>query len=190
MAKTQEIKDKIVDVSLKLSAQMGWDTVGFIDIASEAKIDLEDLYAHFDDKEEILSAYGKRIDARVIEAVGEMGVVESCRDRLFDVLMERFDIINEDRAGLLSILKSFEYDPKQAVISLPHLGKSMTKMLELCKMETNGIRGAIRVAGLSALYLKILHVWKTDTSDDMAKVMAELDKDLGRAESVANFLSI
>jgi hypothetical protein len=102
--------------------------------------------------------------------------------------MERFEVLNEYRAALVSILDSFKTDPKQLVISCPHLGRSMSWMLEAAGVETDGLRGALKVAGLTALYIKTLHVWQDDESADMAKVMASLDKDLGRAERFANTL--
>ena len=95
--------------------------------------------------------------------------------------------LNTHRTGVLAILDEFKGDPKQAVIVLPHLGRSMTRMLELSGMETRGIRGALRVAGLSALYVRTLHVWMQDESADMARVMATLDRDLKRAEGLRTF---
>ncbi|MEC7576790.1 MAG: TetR family transcriptional regulator, partial [Pseudomonadota bacterium] len=81
--------------------------------------------------------------------------------------------------------ESFHYDPKQAVISCPHLCRSMSWMLEAAGIEVGGIKGAMKVAGLTALYIKTLRVWRSDESVDMAKVMAALDKDLGRVEGLA-----
>lgn len=190
MIKTQEIKDKIVDVALDLAATMSWDSVGFIDIAGAADLELAQVFECFDDKGEILQAYEKRIQRTVEEAVGVMGASESCRDRLFDVLMERFETLNTNRAGLLSVLRSFEADPKQAVIAMPYLGQAMTRILELSGIETTGVRGALRVAGLGGVYLKVLHVWRQDESADLSRVMAALDKDLGCAEAVMNFISL
>jgi hypothetical protein len=62
----------------------------------------------------------------------------------------------------------------------------MTWMLEAAGMETGGLRGAARVAGLSLVYIKGLYSWKNDESPDLAKTMATLDKDLSRAEQLAS----
>ena len=105
-------------------------------------------------------------------------------------MMERFDVLNEYRAGLVAILKSFRCDPKQAVISFPHLCKSMTWMLESAGVETTGIRGALKVAGLTGIYLDVQRIWMDDESADLSKTMAALDKDLGRAEQVINMFGL
>ena len=138
----------------------------------------------------MLVALGRRIDRRVLEAVGTVSDATDPRDRLFDILMERFDILSEDRAAYVSILKSFRLDPKQAVISLPHLCQSMSWMLEACHISTSGIKGAARVAGLTGVYLKTLRVWLSDDTPDLSKTMAQLDKTLGQVERAAGMLGL
>lgn len=180
------IKDRAVDAAFDLAARIGWDMVTMTDIAEEAQVSLADLSDHFDDKSDILVTYGRRIDRKVLEAVGAASPDETPRDRLFEILMERFDLLNDDKESIISILSSFKLDPKQAVISLPHLGRSMAWTLEAAGIETTGIKGAIRVAGLVGFYLNAVRVWMSDDSGDMAKTMASLDKGLNRAESLAN----
>lgn len=180
------LRDRVVDAALELSAQMGWDMVTMTDIARSADANLADLAELFDDKTDILIAYGRRIDRQVLKECGEGDPSDSPRDRLFEILMARFDVINEDREAVLSILKSFMPDPKQAVISLPHLGRSMAWMLEAAGIETHGIKGAIRLAGLTAVYLNALRQWMKDDSADLSRTMAALDRGLDRAEQCAN----
>jgi AcrR family transcriptional regulator len=188
MAKRQQkdTKVKIIEAALDLAAQKGWANVSLADIARGNKLSLADLHEHFGDKADILAGFSRMVDARVLEGLGEIDSEALPRDRLFDILMERFDILNEYRPGLVSVLDSFKLDPKQFIIGLPHLCKSMSWMLEAAGMDTLGLRGAARLAGLSGLYIKNLRVWAGDESPDMGKTMAALDKDLRRAESLAN----
>ena len=108
------------------------------------------------------------------------------REKLFDILMERFDIVNENRDSVLSILNSFKSDPKQLIISLPHLGKSMTRALNIAEVDTSGLCGITQVTGLIGVYLYALKAWKEDESADLSKTMAALDKALDIAEQAAN----
>jgi hypothetical protein len=96
--------------------------------------------------------------------------------------MERFDVLSEHRDAVISILSSFRTDPKEAIISLPHLARSMTWMMEAAGLDTSGFKGAARVTGLTLLYANVLRVWIKDDSEDQAKTMAALDKNLDRAE--------
>jgi len=190
MAKKTEkdIKQLIVTKALSLSEQQGWEQVTLADVAREAGLSLPELFDVVEDKTDILVLLGRIIDRRVLEVIGEPDAEISARDQLFDILMERYEILNDYRAGLIPILESFKFDPKQAVISCPHLCRSMTWMLEAAGIETHGLRGALKIIGLTGVYIKTLRIWKSDESADLAKVMAALDKDLGRAEQFANTL--
>jgi AcrR family transcriptional regulator len=184
----KNIKEKIVEAALKLAAEKGWDKTSLADIAKAAKISLPKLHEEFDDKADILNALGRMIDKKVLERVGKTDPDTPPKERLFDVLMERYDVLQEYRTGIVAILDSFLPDPKQGFTSLPHLCRSMTWMLEATGFETAGIPGALRVAGLTGIHIKSLWVWKGDDSEDLSKTMAALDKDLNRAEQLANML--
>lgn len=183
-------REAIVSSALSLAAKMDWALITMSDIAEEAGTNLAVLSEMFDDKTDILVAYGRALDKKVLEACGEGDPGASPRDRLFDILMERFDILSVDREAILSILKSFAPDPKQAVISLPHLGRSMAWMLEAAGVDTGGMRGAVRVAGLTVVYLNVVRHWMKDESEDLSRTMASLDKNLSRAEQAASTLML
>ncbi len=181
-------KDKMVAAMLKLATERSWDFVAFEDIADQAGVELNEAREYFDDRADILAAYGRKLDRQMMEnfhATEDM----SCRDKIFDLLMERFDIVNENRAAILSILSGFRGDPKEAVLSFPHLGRSMARTLDAAGIDTSGIFGAVKVAGLTGIYLYALKTWKEDDSPDMARTMATLDKALDKAEALWNSLS-
>jgi len=192
MAKKAEkdFKNDIVLASLALAKAQGWNNVVLCDVARDVNLSLAELFDVIEDKTDILVLFGKMIDRRVLEVIGEGDASVTARDQLFDILMERYEILNDYRDGLIAILESFRFDPKQAVISCPYLCRSMAWMLEAAGIETGGVRGALKVAGLTGLYVKTLRVWKDDESADLAKVMAALDKDLGRVEQFANTLGL
>lgn len=181
-------RELILDAALKLAAQSDWALVTLADIAAEAGLPMADMVGHVEDKTDILVAYGRRIDRKVLDVIGTPDESLPPRERLFEILMERFDVLNEDREAVVSFLGSLRGDPKQAVIGLPHLGRSMLWMLEAAGMDTGGFMGAARISGLSVIYLKTLRVWREDDTPDMARVMAALDKDLGRAEKLVELL--
>ena len=184
------VKEKAVEAALALAAKDGWDAVTLHAIARKTKIPLHELHDHFEDRYDIIAAWGRIIDKKVLANAGAPDPDDdtSPRDRLFDLLMERLDVVNEQRDGAKAILSSFKCDPKQAVICLPHLCRSMGWMADAAGVETGGIKGVAKIAGLTALYLKALWVWRDDDSTDMAKTMASLDQSLGRAERWAENL--
>jgi ubiquinone biosynthesis protein COQ9 len=183
-------REKIVEAALKLAAKQGWAQTSLADIAKASKISLSKLHDLFEDKTDIITALGRIIDNKVLVQVGRADPETPEKERLFDVMMERYDVLNEYKSGIVAILDSFTSDPKQAVISLPHVCRSMSWMLEAAGLEASGIPGAVRVAGLTVVHLKTLWAWKGDDSEDLSKTMAVLDKALNHAEQLANILRI
>ncbi|MCC6597698.1 MAG: TetR family transcriptional regulator [Alphaproteobacteria bacterium] len=181
-----KIKNRILDAAMALAEARGWGAIGLADIAEAAALSLGDLRGHVEDKADILALLGRRVDRLALESAGAADMSVSVRDRLFDVLMERFEALNLWRGGVVSVLDSFKCDPKQAVIACPHLARSMSWMLEAAGEDTQGWRGALKVMGLMGVYIKVLRVWREDESADLARTMAALDKDLSRAEQAAN----
>lgn len=189
VASIKPLKERAVTAALDLATRMGWDMITLADIADKAHCTLAELSELFDDKADILAAYERSVDKRVLESFPEPDLSTPERDRLFDILMERFDVLNENRDAMVSVLKSMMLDPKQLVIGLPHLGRSMAWMLEAAGIDSSGTKGALKVAGLSAVYLLALRAWSKDESADLSKTMASLDRGLNRIEQAANTFS-
>ncbi len=175
-------KDKIIDAALSVASEMNWQFVTLTDIAREAQVSLSDVRGYFEDKTDILASYGRRVDQKMLDSVSDPDLSLSVKERLFDILMARFDALNADREAVVSIVSSFKLDPKQAVITLPHVCKSMIWALEAAGENTNGMHGALKIMGLTGAYLKVLGVWCKDESPDLSKTMASLDKVLGQCE--------
>lgn len=183
-------KDKIIDGALSVACSLGWQFVTMQDIATEAGVSLADIHEYFDDKNDILSGYGRRIDQKMLNAVSSQEISSPIKDRLFEILMERFDLLNEDREALVSILSSYKQDPKQVVMSFPNVCKSMNWVLEAVGEDTSGLYGALKVTGLTGAYIKVLNDWLDDDSEDMSKTMASLDKALAQCEKLGGYLGI
>ena len=184
------IKEKAIRAALALAADRSWHEISLRDIARKAKISLKTLHENFDDRLDILAAWIRRLDRAVLAAHEKDDPEASPRDRLFDILMDRFEALNEQRGGAKSILRACRIDPKQDILLFPHLTRSMSWMLEAAGIDVNGPRGGLRIAGLTVVYLKTLWVWCDDDSADLSKTMAALDRDLGRAENLAQTLGI
>ena len=177
-------KTAIIETALRLAAEQGWDQTTLGDIARASKTDLTALHDLFEDKADILTAFGRMIDRQVLDQA-DMEEGAPPRDTLFDLIMDRFEALNDYRGGVTAILKSFKCDPKDAIICAPSLCRSMSWMLESAGVGTHGVKGMLKVSALSALYLKTARVWMGDESPDLSKTMAELDKNLSTAEKWA-----
>ena len=184
------MKSRIVDAALVCAARDPWLDVTMRRIAEEADVPLALLMELFEDKADIVAAYGHRLDREVAEAVnGQSLENDTEKDRLFDVMMERFDLMNDHRAAVISMMDATTSEPKQLVMAMPHLCRSVTRMMELCDIPTGGWPGAARIGALSVLYAKVLRDWVGDESEDMSVTMASMDKALTRAGQFAGLLN-
>ena len=176
----------IIDHTLNAAAASGWARLTLRDIAVASEMSLADLHAVYPSKHAILAAYLRSVDATVL--AGEVPEDENPRDRLFDVLMQRFDALNANRTAVVNILGAQAYGPLSALALVPQMLCSMSLMLEIANIKTTGIVGALRVKGLAAVWLATLRAWRHDESPDMAATMAALDRHLGHAERFARRL--
>jgi hypothetical protein len=60
--------------------------------------------------------------------------------------------------------------------------------LEAAGISASGLKGALRLKGLLAIYVAGLRVFANDESEDLAKTMAEVDKRLGQAERLSEMI--
>lgn len=188
MVKKADLPRHLIETALKLAAERGWAELSLAEIAEAAELPLSKAYEVFTSKQAILEAFARRIDGEVLaeeEADAEEG---SARDRLFDVMMRRFDALQPYKAGVGNLLYDQGRDPLAALCGLRQLMRSMALMLEAARIPSGGPRGALRTKGLAAIYLATLRVWLRDDSADMAKTMAALDGYLRRVEAFAGRL--
>ena len=178
--------DRIITAALALAAERGWPRVQLVDIAIEAGVTLAELRDAFSSKAAIVNGFIRRTDERVLAAGPAEG--SSARDRLFDVLMRRFDVLQPDKEAVAMIVRDALCNPLPTLCHGPQLLASMAWMLEAAGLSSAGPAGMLRTKGLALIYLATLRAWLDDDSADKARSMAVLDRGLSRAETVASVL--
>lgn len=188
MVRKAEIPGHIVDQALNLAAEQGWRRTTLGDIAAAAGVTLAELYGHYPSKAAIVGAYMARVDAEMLAAVDPELESAPARDRLFDVVMHRLDAMKPHKEGVRAILRAAACDPCAALWGACRLKRSLVWILEAAGLDSTGLRGLCRIKGLGLIYLCTLQVWLGDDSEDMAKTMAALDRNLGRVDDLLSSL--
>jgi AcrR family transcriptional regulator len=188
MAGQVETAGRIVECAMILAAERGWRHTGLGDVAAAADVSLADLHTHFGSKIAILAAFVNQIDGAVLAGVvpmqsDEEDEGESVRDRLFDVLMRRFDALKPHKDAIRRIARDLPRDPLAMICFLPHQARSLAWMLESAGVSSAGVRGRVRTRGLGLVYLSALRAWFRDDTEDMSATMAALDRALGQADA-------
>jgi ubiquinone biosynthesis protein COQ9 len=176
----------LIASALTLAGTDGWRSVSVAAAARAAGLPLSQARVRFPTKAAILLGFGRMADELTLEDAADEGPV---RDRLFDLLMRRFDALQAQRAGILAVLRALPFDPCTALLLACATRRSMRWMLQAAGESTSGMAGELRVRGLVAVWLWAVRAWERDTSDDLTATMAALDTALSRAEQAAGWLA-
>lgn len=178
-AKNPAPREKIIDALMALAAQKPFGEISLVEIAERAGVTLADLRDAFPSKGAILGAFMRRIDHETLDG---LCVGDTPKDRLFDVLMRRFDALAPYRNALQSIYAAVLRDPP-ALAALNQLALNAHRyMLAAAGIQAEGPVGALKLQGLALAYAHVFKIWLDDESEDLAKTMAALDRELLRGE--------
>ena len=172
-----------LDTFLGLVAEKGFAAVTLRDVAGAAGLGLADLYRLYPDKVALVAAFVARVDAEVLAGTpSQRDPEETARDRLFDTMMRRYDILRPHKAALGAIHAAAARDPLLALALGPALRRSTAAMLEAAGVPSEGLSGALRQNGLLAIHYAVSRVFDRDETGDLSKTMAALDGRLKTAE--------
>lgn len=175
-------EERLIEAALALAAAKGWRGISLGEIVAAAGLPLASAYRLHSSKAGILDGLRRRTD-RAVLAGPAADAGEAPRDRLFDVLMRRFDALQPHRAALRAILRDALGDPA-TMLAVPKILASMAWMLEGAGISTAGWSGRLRASVLAGIYLSVFRVFLDDESSDLTATMAALDRRLRGAESL------
>jgi AcrR family transcriptional regulator len=174
--------DRIIEATFALLPTEGWRRLSLAAIASRAELPVLQVYRVFRSKQAILCGFFGRVDEAVLADPPPAESDERPRDRLFDLLMRRFDALQPYKAALDVLGRELPRDPLTALCAAAALFRSMRWMLETADIPTVGARGTIAVKLALAAYLSTIRIWQRDDSPDLGQTMAALDARLRRIE--------
>ncbi len=175
-------RGRIVEAALRLAATSGWAGLSLSRIAQDAGIGLAEFRKEFSSKADILAAYTRMVDDAVLAKVGVADATLAPRDRLFDVLMTRFELMTPQREGLRRIASDLRASPGEGLAQFGVAARSVYWMLAAAGIDAEGGRGALRVPGVMSIYARAFDIWLQDDDPGLARTMAALDSRLRRGE--------
>jgi ubiquinone biosynthesis protein COQ9 len=173
---------KAIRAALDLARERSWGEITLDDIARAANLDLADLRREFSCKSDIIRAFQREVDAEVLAKLRAPAEGQTARDRLFDIVMTRFEVMQPYKPALKRIWSYLCCRPGEAGAVLCSSLASQYWMLAGAGAKLDGPIGALRVTGLASVYGKVFQVWLGDDSPSLDKTMAALDRRLARGE--------
>jgi AcrR family transcriptional regulator len=181
-------RDRLVDAFLALLAEQPFERIGLGDVARRAGLTLSQLRQEFSSVMAILPAHVKRVDAQVLEGDTADMADETPREKLFDLLMRRLEILAPHKAAMRSLMRSAARNPGLALALNGLAVRSQQWMLTAADIGTSGPKGMMRAQAMAVLFACVMRVWVNDEDPGLARTMAALDRELARAGRWSGFL--
>jgi AcrR family transcriptional regulator len=177
-------EDAALDAALRLAETRKWSEISLPEIAEAAGLSLAEILRAAPSKPALMAAFARRVDSAML--AGKVDADGSVKDKLFEILMRRFDALGPHKAAVKNMLADLPREPVAALCALPSLLRSMRWAAEAAGIRTATPLAPLKINALAVAYLSTLRVWRDDDSADAAKTMATLDKSLGRLEALAS----
>lgn len=177
---------KAIPAALTLAAQTRWADLTLKQIADEAGLTLNDFHG-LADKTDLSNALEGHFDKAMSEGAFETD--ESPRTRLFDVIMMRFEAMEDTREATKSYLKW--RDSSLSGLKTRLSGRAATARWALTCCGLDGGKGLplpVQIAGLGWAIAAAERAWKQETSPDLTRTMAALDAELIKLEDRADWI--
>ena len=176
---------KIAEITLKLLSKKSWKILTLKEVKQKTKVKLFDELIK--NKHELLNNINSYFDYALSLQIKNLEDSDH-KDMLFEILMMRFDILQNNRKAMLSIFKSFKYKPKELIFLLPQLLDSIVLIIGYAKFSSKGIIGQIKIKVILIIYISTFLVWIKDKNSSLEKTMTALDSYLNNAGKIFKFI--
>ena len=195
MNDSMEIEKIYIEKGFNLINDIGWEQFSIENLSTKEKIPLNKLKVYFKCKYSIVEKFSRMIDKNIESKLRVNDFKDSSKkDILFELIMMRFDEMEEFKSSLARVLDASKKNPILISIITQNVMNTMDFFLELSNSYNNYAFDALKKYFLFLIYSITFKTWLTDNTEDLSKTMAELDRLLSTAENfqkkISNFLPI
>lgn len=182
---TGSARDKIIDTALDLAGRRSWESLRLHDVATELQLDLNDVRAHFREKEDIVDAWFDRADAAMLQAGVAAGFADlPARERLHRLIMTWLAVLSSRRRVTRQMIYG-KLEPGHVhyqFAGLLRVSRTVQWLREAAHRDAVLPWRAFEETGLTAIYLATFFYWMRDESENATRTSVFLDRLLERAE--------
>ncbi len=176
------IRRDLARAALALAAEGSWKDIALPKVAQAAGQPLAELYGAT--LWEAVDCVEEAFDRAIAANMDKLDPKQSVRDRLFELIMRRFEAMEPHRAAVLAMEQGLDRDPTLMASQHQRHVRCARWVLALAGLEADGMTGQARAQGLGVIVGQARAAWRGDDAGDFAKTMASLDKNLRRAEEM------
>ncbi|MEQ8557264.1 MAG: hypothetical protein RIB03_03015 [Henriciella sp.] len=176
-----------VRAALKLATDEPWADLTLAQIADGAGIPLEQFHG-VANKDTIADSVERYFDRAMSE--GSFDEEEMPRTRLFDVIMMRFEAMEDYRPGLLSLMKWRQSQPLRLMNLIAARQASADWALVCAGLDSSeGLPKPVKATGVAWAIAQAERAWRKEESADLSRTMAALDGELRKMEERASWIT-
>jgi len=161
---------------------MPWREVTLLKLADTAARPISDFYGA--SLGEAVDCVEEAFDRAIGDNLEALDPAQSVRDRLFELIMRRFEAMEPHRAAVVAMEAGADRDPTLMAAAHQRHVRCARWVLALSGLEADGMTGQARAQGLGVIIGQARMAWRGDDAGDFNKTMASLDKNLRRAEEM------
>ena len=177
---------KIAETTLKILDKKPWLDITLKEIQTKSKVEKFNLLIK--NKKDLLIKLNNYFDYKVSSKISNIEN-SNYKDMIFEIIMMRFDVLQENRKGIKSIFDSFKNRPKLLFFLLPELLDSILVMVKSINLPIKGVLGQLKIKGIFVIYVSSFFVWLNDETIALDKTMTALDKYLDQANNILKFMN-
>ena len=183
-APTGTPRERIIEAFMALLAEQPIERIGLAEIAERAGVSLAELRGEFGSPLAILAAHVKELDRKVLAEVDPDMAEESPRERLFDVLMRRLELLGAAQGGD-ALAAALGAARSAAGAGAQRDGGALAAMdADRRRHRRAGPKGMVRAQGLALLFANVLRTW-VDDDDDQTRARSRRSTASWRAASAS-----
>ena len=178
----------LLERAFALIAERGWRGFRLSALAAHAGVPLARVYAEFPTRGAVLAALGRRLDRAMLDLEPEELAGMSPRERVFELVMRRLEAMAPFKAGLRALARDGSGgEPDVLASTCANLGRATGWLLDASGAELGPLRRAGAGPVLALVYGRVVSVWLEEDEPDLPRTMAELDRRLDQAETLARW---
>lgn len=176
------LRRDLARAALSLAASSSWREVTLTKLAHAANRSVSEYYGA--SVGEALDCVDEAFDRAIADNLDTLDPAQSVRDRLFELIMRRFEAMEPHRAAVMAMEHGQDRDPTLLAAAHQRHVRCARWVLALAGLEADGMTGQARAQGLGVIIGQARAAWRGDSAGDFAKTMASLDRNLRRAEDM------
>jgi AcrR family transcriptional regulator len=182
-----KLRERAVDVALRLAEEGAWERVRLRRIAAELGVPLPEVLAEFRDLDAVADAWFARLLSAMLAPAPEGFGMRPAKERVKALMLRWFDAAQPHRRVTVDMLKTKLYPshPHHWVPMAFHLSRLIQWVRDAGGLDAGGRRRQIEEIALTSLFLAALAVWAGDDTPGQRRTREFLERWLDRAEAAA-----